>query len=146
MKVYFDSCAIQRPLDKVDQVRIALEIEALLGVFELVESGAIDLISSEVLELELERIPISVRRRHALNLLVQAAEVVMVTDLIEQRAKDFVSLHLKPFDALHLACAESVEADYFCTCDERLLRRSKLIQGLRTTVVSPLELAEELNL
>ena len=51
MKIYFDSCAIQRPLDSMRQVRIALEAEALLWMFALVESGQHELVSSEALDL-----------------------------------------------------------------------------------------------
>ena len=30
--------------------------------------------------------------------------------------------------------------DYFCTCDDRFLRRTKALPDLRTTVVTPIEL------
>jgi len=49
-------------------------------------------------------------------------------------------------DALHLASAEEAEADYFCTCDDRFLKRAKTFNDLRTKVVTPLELIEELNI
>lgn len=45
MKVYLDNCALQRPLDDKNQIRIALEAEAILGVFTLCESGKVELIS-----------------------------------------------------------------------------------------------------
>lgn len=146
MKIYFDSCAVQRPLDDASQVRIALEIEALLGLFALVEQGQIELVSSDVLELEISRIVAPIRRLHALNFLAQAVEFVTVTKSMEERARYYVALGLKPLDALHFVCAESIGADYFCTCDDRLLRRVKSLRGARTTVVSPLELVEELGL
>ncbi|MCB0099092.1 MAG: hypothetical protein KDE46_25335, partial [Caldilineaceae bacterium] len=37
-------------------------------------------------------------------------------------------------------------ADYFCTCDDRLLRRAKTVSNLNIVVVTPLELVEELNI
>jgi len=50
----------------------------------------------------------------------------------------------KGADALHLACAEAAQVDYFCSCDDRLIRRAKTVQSLQVKVVSPLELAEEI--
>ena len=86
MKIYFDSCAVQRPLDNVTHLRMILEIDALLGIFEQVETNAIDLVSSEVLELETERIPIAIRKRHALDLLAKANEYIIINEQIEARA------------------------------------------------------------
>lgn len=48
-------------------------------------------------------------------------------------------------DALHLAVAEAAQADYFCTCDDRLLRKAKQIADLKVKTLSPLELIEELE-
>ncbi|BAJ62355.1 PIN domain-containing protein [Anaerolinea thermophila] len=51
---------------------------------------------------------------------------------------------LQPLDALHLALAETGKADYFCTCDDRLLRKSKQIE-LQVKGVSPVELIQEIE-
>jgi predicted nucleic acid-binding protein len=48
-------------------------------------------------------------------------------------------------DALHLALAELGKAEYFCTCDDRLLRRSRKSAGVGVKVVSPLELVQEIE-
>ena len=146
MKIYFDSCAIQRPLDRIDHLRMALEIEALLAIYEQIDSGAIDLVSSEPLELELSRIAMPTRKLHALNFLAKAKEFIVVDTQIEQRARYFASLGIKPLDALHLACAEVSMADYFCTCDDRLFKKARLVADLDIIVVAPLKLAEELDL
>ncbi len=63
----------------------------------------------------------------------------------ETRAAEFVQEGMPATDAFHLAAAEAANADYFCTCDDRLLRRAKRIAGLRTVAVSPLELLEVLD-
>ena len=47
---------------------------------------------------------------------------------------------MKPLDALHLA-----EADFFCTCDDRLLKRARAAHTGQTRVVSPLELVMEIS-
>jgi predicted nucleic acid-binding protein len=146
MRIYFDSCAIQRPLDHASHVRIQLEIEALIGIFAQVDLGTIGLVSSEALELEIERIPVPLLRQYASNLLEYAVDSVVINEQVEQRARQITALGIKPMDALHLACAEAASVDYFCTCDDRLLKRARDISDLRTVVVSVLELIEELEL
>ena len=44
-------------------------------------------------------------------------------------------LGLKKFDSLHLACAIQGKADYFLTTDNGILKKSKIIQGLK--VIDP---------
>ena len=41
--------------------------------------------------------------------------------------------------------AEEARADCFCTCDDRFLGKAKVLAGLTTRVVSPVELIEELE-
>ena len=52
---------------------------------------------------------------------------------------------LKPMDALHIACAEAAGADYFCTCDEAIVRKTVDMADLGTAIVTPVELAKELD-
>lgn len=146
MRIYLDSCALQRPLDTADQVRIALEIEAIVGLYNQVDLGGIELVSSEVLDLEISRIVSPLRRRIAYNLLSRADVFVHLTEEIERKAQWFSGHQIGSIDALHLACAEAARCDYFCTCDDRFLRRAKQIDGLAVKPVSPVELIQELNL
>jgi len=44
------------------------------------------------------------------------------------------------------ASAEEAEVEYFCTCDDRFLKKAKNISFLKLSVVTPLELVEELNI
>ncbi|MCS7289890.1 MAG: hypothetical protein NZ699_12235 [Roseiflexus sp.] len=81
IKVYLDSCAIQRPLDTPTQTRVALEAEAVLGILFLCDAGRIELVS----------------------------------------------------------------ADYFCTCDDQLLRKAKRISDVGVKVVSPLDMIQEIE-
>lgn len=144
-KVYLDMCSIQRPLDTMRQTRIRLEAEAILGVIAFCEVGKVQLVSSEVLELELEQNRLPVRKEYAQSVLSWAVEVVEVDNAVEQRATAFESLNIKSIDALHLAVAEAAQTDYFCTCDDRLLRKAKQIADLKMKTLSPLELIEELE-
>jgi predicted nucleic acid-binding protein len=145
MKVYLDLCAIQRPLDTYDQIRITLEAEAVLGIVALCDAERLELVSSEALEYESEQNALPVRQEHAQAVLAKAQIFAAVTTPVEQRAEAFVKLGVKPLDALHLALAESAGADYFCTCDDRLLRKIRRIQALKVQAISPVDLVQELE-
>jgi len=123
MKVYFDTCSLQRPLDEKSHLRIILEAEAILGVIMLVEMGEIELISSETLLFELQKTPNIHRKRYVLNVLNKGKFFISLNDEIKKRARALNTIGIKPVDALHLACAEAAQADYFCTCDDRLKRK-----------------------
>lgn len=110
-----------------------------------VKAGNVELVSSTVLELETQRNPLALRREHGQQVLAQATSIVIIDVQIEQRSLHFVQLGIKIMDALHLAAAEAAGADYFCTCDDRFLRRAKTVAGLQTSVVSPLALIEAIE-
>ena len=52
---------------------------------------------------------------------------------------------IRPLDALHVALAETGNADYFCTCDDRLLRNAKQVKDLMVKVVNPVDLVQEIE-
>ncbi len=145
MKIYLDSCSLQRPFDDKSQIRISLEAEAILSIIALCESDQLELLSSEVLVFETSRISNVVRRENVFEILTLAKKVLMVNDEIENHASDLVSNGIMPIDALHLAAASQGSADYFCTSDDILLKKAKKIEGLNTSIVSPLELIEEIE-
>jgi predicted nucleic acid-binding protein len=145
MKIYLDNCSLQRPLDSRTSTRIIFEAESILSILALLESGTIELVSSEVLLFEINRDPSNARREYASEVLSRAQSFVRLNERVEKRAAKFVAMGIKPLDALHLASAEEAKADLFCTCDDRFLGKAKAVTGLRTRVVSPIELAEELE-
>lgn len=144
MRVYLDTCSLQRPLDSRTQIRISLEAEAVLGIIQFCEDGALELVSSDVLLFETRRNPQSERRDYALAVLEQATAFVETDEAIRQRGVELEKQGLGALDALHLAAAEAAEADYFCTTDDKLLKRGRSL-ARRTRVVSPMELIEEIS-
>jgi predicted nucleic acid-binding protein len=146
MRVYLDCCSLQRPFDDRSQPRIAVEAEAVLVILALCESHYVRLISSESLLFEIGRIPDQTRREDALAILKLANENVELTTEVEALARKLMASGLKPLDALHLASASTAKADYFCTCDDKFLRKAKTLNGLDTKVVSPTELVMELDI
>jgi len=138
-------CSIQRPLDSQDDVRVATEAQAVLGVLRLCESGQVTLVGSDALLFELAKNPHPVRRDYAAAVLSKAGAFTATDQHVEARARRFEATGMKPLDALHLASAVEAEADFFCTCDDRLLRRTREAETGRTRVVSPLELVTEVS-
>ncbi|MBN1657885.1 MAG: PIN domain-containing protein [Anaerolineae bacterium] len=145
MKIYLDTCSLQRPLDTKAQTRIILEADAILGILALCEAGTVELISSDALLYETSRTPNVTRQEYAYETLSKAAAFVKLDEQVERRARELYEAGIEPLDALHLASAETGRADLFCTCDDRLLKRARNILGLQTRVVSPLEAIEELE-
>jgi len=145
VKIYLDLCAIQRPLDTPNQVRITLESEAVLGIINLCDAGQAEILSSEALLYEGEQSSLVIRREHTLAVLSKAKNVIVVTEKEKLRAANLMTFGIKPLDALHVALAESVNADYFCTCDDRLLRNAEQIKDLLVKVVNPVDLVQEIE-
>lgn len=56
-----------------------------------------------------------------------------------------MEIGMKPLDALHIALAESGNADYFCTCDDKLIRNAKKVEGLAVKVLNPVDLVQEIE-
>ena len=105
-----------------------------------------NLISSDALLFEIGRIPDLDRKEDALAILSISKETVELSKEIETLARKLETSGLKPLDALHLAFASALKVDYFCTCDDRFLKKAKSFDGLNTKVVSPTELVMELDI
>lgn len=54
-----------------------------------------------------------------------ASSQIYLTATIERRALELQKSNFAPYDALHLAAAESAQTDYFLTTDDDLLRKAK---------------------
>ncbi|MGL6096160.1 MAG: PIN domain-containing protein [Fimbriiglobus sp.] len=146
MVLYLDVCCLQRPFDDQSQMRVRLEAEATIAFLSLCDAGGAELVSSDAIEYETAHNPNPIRREYVRTSVARAAVVVRLTADIGAEADRLVAAGLTPLDALHLACAAAAGADYFCTCDDRLLRRARVARPGPPKVVSPLELVTELNL
>ncbi len=146
MLIYLDNCSLQRPLDEKTHSRIHLEAEAVMDIIALGEDGQVKLVSSEILQFEIERMTDSIRRAHTYEILSKAMVHVDMTDAVAERASELSRAGIQPVDALHLAAAIESGADYFCTCDDKFYRRARILTLPKTKVVTPLELILELGL
>ena len=144
MLVYFDTCAVQRPLDDLSQLRVRLEADAVVALIELCETGFLELVASAVHGAENAENPYPDRHAHAANVLSLASHYAPATPAVVGRAAEYERAGIKRLDALHLASAVVAGAAFFCTTDDLLLRRGRSVETDATSVVSPLELAQNL--
>jgi len=127
VKLYLDTSVYNRPFDDQTQPRIWLETLALALILQLVESGEATLVNSSVLEFENTRNPLAIRKDWMVRCLEQA-KVYQVVDLsIRARAELLEKNGVKAIDALHVSSAEAAGADYFLTCDDRLLKKHRML-------------------
>jgi predicted nucleic acid-binding protein len=134
MRIYLDCCCLQRPHDDQTQPRIRVETEAILAILASVQSGDVALLGSEALDYELSRIPDANRRNESMALLSLAAERLVITDEMEMMSELLEKDGVAAMDAVHLAIASCAGADFFVTCDDKLLRKSRASTHLKCQV------------
>ena len=144
--VYLDTCAVQRPLDDRAQFRVRSEADAITAVLAAVEGGSAELMTSTALRVEFGRVRNRSRSDFAAATLVLASRDVRASQAVRALARMYGRGGVKPFDALHLASAVEGGADYFCSTDDRLLKKAAAANTRDTRVVDPLELAAALSL
>ena len=143
MRIYLDCCCLQRPLDDQTQPRIKVETEVVLAILAVVQAGDVSLLGSEALDYEVSRIADTERRSEVMAMLALANEHLELTEETEVLAEAFEDRGIAPMDAIHLAFASIADADFFCTCDDKLLRKGQALSDLDCKVVSILGLVPE---
>jgi hypothetical protein len=126
MKIYLDSCCLNRPYDDLSDETVRLESEAVLAIIDRCENGGEwEFWGSDVLLDEISSIPHPGRRQRVMLLYRSSVGCVGLTDAIVARAKELAKFNIKPYDALHLASAEAGGADIFLTTDRKLVKVAK---------------------
>ena len=122
-RLYLDTSVYNRPFDDLSQPRVWLEALAFAVILQMLESDDIQIISSKVLEFENSQNPFPYRKAWVSFYLRLAKDFQALNESICKRAQGLESQRLDPIDALHLACAEEAKAEYFITCDDRIIKR-----------------------
>ena len=105
----------------------------------MIEQHNIELIASAVVAFETSQNPDEVSRQYVAKVTQAANKLQLVDEPIRQRAVKLESEGFKALDALHVACAEAAGADYFITCDDRLVRRYRRSIGATLITCDPTE-------
>ena len=145
MRLYLDTCCLQRPFDDQTQARIRVETESFFAILATVQDGTHSLLTSEALEFEVRQVPDAGRRRRILAILDLATERFRIDEATEALILEVERQGVRGMDAVHLALASAAKADRFCTCDDRLLRKARSLQGLACRTTDLLDLVTEVK-
>jgi predicted nucleic acid-binding protein len=144
--VYLDICCFKRPFDDASVERVRREAEAVASILAAAEVGLVKLVRSPAHDFENDKNPREDRRLATLLWLEGADMRAPASRAAFDRARELEALGFAPLDALHLAFSEKSEARWFVTTDDRLLNRArKHREQLRTEVLSPDQLAQQLE-
>ena len=124
-RVYFDTCALNRPFDDQGQPRIRIEAEAVEHLLRAVGEGTLVWISSDVVLVEVKQCPDEERRQMLEMLSREATEQVPLSDSVGHRARDLRPQGLRDLDALHLAAAEQGRCEVLVTTDDRFIAAAR---------------------
>ncbi len=134
--IYLDVCCFNRLFDVQEQERVRLETEAISLILERCEAEEWELLTSEVIDIELAQIT-DPERKQGIEILTSLSKAkVKLNENIQSRANFLQSLGIKLFDSLHIACAESSYSDIMLTVDYRLLRKTVFYQQELTVLVA----------
>ena len=125
MKIYIDTCSLNRIFDDQSQPRIYMESSSMLVIFRLIDAKDIEFVSSEVVIFENSNNPYEERLEFVKLCLKSASRIQSLDENILKRAEEIEQLQIKGLDALHLACAEKLKATSFITCDDTIIKRYK---------------------
>jgi predicted nucleic acid-binding protein len=144
MKIYLDTNAYNRPFDDQTQVRIRLETIAIFAILQLIKSKELLLVWSFLLTYENSLNPSEDIKMEIEKLSSLASENVDSSEDIRKKAKEYELIGIKPRDAIHISCALNSGADYFVTCDDKILRKTDEL-GLNLLILNPIDFIKEVE-
>jgi predicted nucleic acid-binding protein len=135
MKVYLDNCCYNRPYDEQIQPKVILETLAKLYIQELALNHRIDLVWSYVLKYGNSRNIGEAKRAAVARWEKLSVAFVGKSEPLVALAHDIEKTGIKPFDALHIACAITAQCDYLITVDRRMAK----YQDNRIVICNPVD-------
>lgn len=148
LNIYLDCCAINRPLDDQRHPQVAVEAGAIRQILLLVRWKRANWIGAPILRVELEACADQERKTILLSLMSELCQEQSISiEKTDTMLEKLSPLRLSLPDAVHLVSAVKVGADFFITCDKRLVKMSGRIESLiGLAVKSPLQAIAELPL
>jgi len=144
MRLYLDNCCFNRPFDDQSQLTIRLETEAKLYIQSAIRAGQYALGWSYILDYENAANPLEERRTEIQRWAAFADSYVVETPAILATMKELVAVGLKPLDALHVACAQALECQYFLTVDKGVLKKAAAVTQIQ--IMNPVSFVIEQGL
>lgn len=106
MKIYMDVCCLCRPFDDQMLGRICLEVTAVQEIIRRCAAQEFSLVTIEVIEEELSKIPDIGKRLRVGKIISVAKESILIDKGIISRMHELIILGGDAMDSLHIACAE----------------------------------------
>lgn len=137
LNIYLDNCCFNRPFDDQSYLSIFLETYAKLAIQDLVNEKEINLIWSFILDYENNANPDEIVKHEISGWRNKAYKMVNRNTPLLKAAQRIKDAGFGNKDALHIASAVEVNADYFITVDKGILKKRNLIKNLE--IVNPID-------
>ena len=137
LNIYLDNCCFNRPFDDQSYLSIFLETYAKLAIQDLVNEKEINLIWSFILDYENNANPDETVKQEIPGWRDKAYKMVNRNSSLLKAANKIKDDGFGNKDALHIASALEVNADYFITVDRGIQKKNKIIKNLK--IVNPID-------
>ena len=144
MKIYMDVCCLCRPFDDQMTGRIRLEVTAVQEIIRRCAAQEFSLVTSEVIDEELSKIPDIRKRLRVGKILSVAKESILIDEGIISRMHELIILGGDAMDSLHIACAERAGA-VLLTTDDGLITFFKSHRDIQVQIENPVIWLKEEN-
>ncbi len=144
MKIYVDNCCFNRPFDDQSQLRIKLESEAKLKIQEEIRAGRLEMVWSYIIDYENSKNPFAERKKQIVVWKKYAIVDIQENTEIIEKANSLSCKGMRKMDSLHIACAIYSQCDYFLTTDDKVLKKSDIIEEIN--IVDPFGFIKEVSL
>lgn len=137
--LYLDYNCFQRGFDDLEQTRIKMEALACQEIFTQAEMNDVTLVWSFMHQDETFLCPFPQRKYAVLNMASICQVKVSPKLAIVELAKSFQQrTKLSAKDAIHIAAAEYIKANFFLTCDDNLIKQGIKL-NLQTEIMNPID-------
>jgi len=138
--IYLDTCCYSRLFDISDQISMVKEAMRIRYIMRGAFSGKYTIVGSGVVIAEIRKNP-NIKERGETESLYKATISGEATSSAQSisRAAELVSKGLKEMDALHLAAAESMSADYLLTVDKDFIKKCSQPNFTAVKVINPID-------
>lgn len=122
MNLYLDVCCFNRPFDDHSQDRIYIEAESILAILSRCQRGLWTLAGSNIIELELSKIPNPDKLAKVRTLYSLHGPRLTLNAQAKMRSQELQRQGLQLFDSLHLALAETYGQSVLLTTDDGFIK------------------------
>lgn len=145
IRVYLDTCCLNRPFDDQGQERVRLESEAIIVILQRVARGEWIMIGSGALDDEIAAIS-DPELRERVQAIADVATNYVLLEVVRRRGRELQAAGVPGYDSLHLACAEAAGANVLLTTDDAFVRRARRLRHeLSVRVANPLTWLQEIR-